>query len=310
MANVNKSLRKLFFIASYPRSGNTWVRAFIYTLLRETGTIKVEDSGLQELNRFLPWDIEARHVRAATGRTPEDIPVPEMAGLRELVHAMIAQSFPGPPLVKTHALFGSFHGRPTINASLTGGAVYLVRNPLDVASSLARHFSKPVDGAITTMATRDYVMDSHENAAAEPWGSWSLNVSSWTGAPNKAVLVMRYEDLLADPERGFLRIARHLGIPVSPDIVAQATRAVALDRLEAIEKRGDFVSPSGRSERFFGGGAGRAHRDKLTAGQVRRILEVQAVQMQRFGYLTTDILDYAGVEAQAVLSSSREHEAG
>ena len=90
-------------------------------------------------------------------------------------------------------------GVPTINTEATAGAIYLVRNPLDIALSLAPHMGISVDEAITMMAKVDYHTAITADTAFAVIGSWSQTVASWIETTSRSVLVVRYEDMIATP---------------------------------------------------------------------------------------------------------------
>ena len=86
--------------------------------------------------------------------------------------------------------------------------------------------------------TRDYVRTVT--------GSWSENVGSWTARPHPAVLVVRYEDLIADPKKHFGAVARHLLMAPTEDQLDKAIEMTGFERLRAEGGRRP-VSPSGRT---------------------------------------------------------------
>src|SRR5689334_10323162 len=126
-------MQRLYFIASYPRSGNTWVRAFLYELLRRQGVFAASAGDLRPLDRYLPSDAAPMFYSRLTGLGPASITPAIAAATRSKVHRLLAETVTAPLYVKTHAAYGRFNGQPTINVDVARGAVYLVRNPRDVA---------------------------------------------------------------------------------------------------------------------------------------------------------------------------------
>ena len=86
-----------------------------------------------------------------------------------------------PFFVKTHLCLGDDHGYATINLDATLAAVYVVRNPLDVAISYAHHSGQPVDVTIRHMATPGLKSKPLAGKVHEVLGAWSQNVASWMG---------------------------------------------------------------------------------------------------------------------------------
>ena len=137
-------------MASYPKSGNTWLRAFLANLVADTG----QPLPLAELSRYcedeaLPDDYFA-HWPAS--RAP-NCRWTRSAALRPRVHQRIADRHPATVFVKTHNMVGSYDGH-RCTTRRHRAAIYVVRNPLDVAVSLANHFGIRLDEAIDYMGSR------------------------------------------------------------------------------------------------------------------------------------------------------------
>ena len=94
------------------------------------------------------------------------------------MQAAIADQFEGVIFVKTHNAMVVDHGRSVINFAVTSGAIYIVRNPLDVAISLSFHMGRTIDDAIQTMATSGVETPINDKRVHEVWGSWSQHVES------------------------------------------------------------------------------------------------------------------------------------
>ena len=99
-----------------------------------------------------------------------------------------------PFLVKTHLCLGNDHRYPTINLDATLAAIYIVRNPLDVAISYAHHSDRGVDSIILHMAMPGLKTKGKERRAYDAMGSWSQHVASWmgmTGRPDHGQQLVR-----------------------------------------------------------------------------------------------------------------------
>ena len=97
----------------------------------------------------------------------------EIAALRQKVQQTIADTFEGLVFLKTHNALVNDRGHPVFNFAVTSGAVYIVRNPLDVAISLAHHGGYSIDKAIETMALEDSESPVDDKLVHEIWSSWS-----------------------------------------------------------------------------------------------------------------------------------------
>jgi hypothetical protein len=151
-----------------------------------------------------------------------------------------------------------------------------------------------IDTAIGRMGLAGLETSVTDVRVYEVCGSWSEHVRSWTARPHRSVIVVRYEDLLADPLRNFALIARHLMMSATPVQIGEAVARSSFERLRAQEEaRGFKEKPDGMAW-FFRSGRSGAWRERLNRRQVRRIVRDHGEQMARFGYLSEDISQLAG----------------
>jgi len=195
------------------------------------------------------------------------------------------ERFDGLLFIKTHQALVVDRGSTTINFEVTAGAIYIVRNPLDVAISYAHHMGSSVDKVIEIMGTSNAELEVSEKQVHEIYGTWSQHVLSWTRKPHQAIYVMRYEDMLAEPEKTFGALARHLLFAPTPGQLAEAIDHTSFDKLKDQEERGGFLERPKRAERFFREGRAGQWKEVLTPQQVDRIVKDHGEQMARFGYL-------------------------
>ncbi|HWE98289.1 MAG TPA: sulfotransferase domain-containing protein [Caulobacteraceae bacterium] len=278
----------ILWLASYPKSGNTWARVFLHNLFALAEGEKREYD-INSLNAFTTWDISLTRYRDLLGRDPVEADRELVASLRPKVQEAIAAEFDGLAIVKTHHALLLDRGVPTINFDVTAGAVYIVRNPLDVAISFAHHAGVDVDMAIEDMALEGYETAITERSVHEVYSSWSRHVESWTRRPHRAIHVMRYEDMLERPLETFSALARHLLIPASTPQIMTAIDRASFVTLKAQEAAAGFREKPEVSEQFFREGRSGQWRDVLSRRQIRRIVKAHGEQMERFGYLTADL---------------------
>ena len=169
----------------------------------------------------------------------------QIAAVRSQVQQRLANSFEGLIFAKTHAALIVNRGHPTINFSVTSGAVYIVRNPLDVAISYAHHMGSSIDHTIKLMAQRGTESNMDASAVYEAYGSWSENVLGWTRKVHSAIYIMRYEDMLADPTKAFGGLARHLHQEATAAELALAIERSSFSNVYS-RRRSRWASSKGR----------------------------------------------------------------
>jgi hypothetical protein len=271
---------KIVWLASFPKSGNTWVRAFLHNLLSNAE----RPYDINELDTFAVSDSQAQWYQRFDPRPPTELSFEELAALRPRVHHLFTQLGQGPIFVKTHMAAAELGGTPLITVSETIAAVYIVRNPLDVVISHSHHYGNDLDRTIELLAAEDTITRASETHVPEFHSSWSAHVASWTSVPSPGLLVVRYEDLLTTPNRSFAAIARFLRIDASHGRLERAIRHSSFRVLQEQEKRHGFRERTETSERFFRAGKAGQWRSVLSTAQVERIVAQHGQQMDRFGY--------------------------
>jgi hypothetical protein len=274
----------LVWLASYPKSGNTWTRAFLSNLVAIIAGER-DELDINSINRFTIGENFIQFYEQRLGFKPTEKHRKEIAALRHDVQQWIADRFDGLVFVKTHNGLVTDQGRSIINFAVTSGAIYIVRNPLDVAISLAHHLGIGIDEAIATMASPDAETPINEKRVYEIWGSWSQHVESWTRKPHPAIYIMRYEDMLSAPAKTFRGLARHLLLYPTPEQLASAIERSSFANLRSQEEKRGFLEKSEKADRFFREGRAEQWKEILSAKQIERIVNDHAKQMDRFGYL-------------------------
>jgi aryl sulfotransferase len=282
------------WLASYPKSGNTWFR-ILHANLSAAGDAPVDINDLPERGGIAsargPFDhlmlidsgllthdeidfLRPRLYEALAEGAEDDLDSPAASGLR---------------LVKVHDAYTHLpSGEPLLGgAAAARGAIVIVRDPRDVAPSLAHHNHVSIDDAIARMNTPDarYCASrrSQPRQLRQRLLDWSGHVASWLDQRDIPVHLVRYEDLRADPARHFLAALAFAGRPATREEAERAVRLSDFDELQAQECEKGFRESS-RGKPFFRKGAAGGWRDELTAEQVVRIEAAHAPMMARLGY--------------------------
>jgi hypothetical protein len=278
----------IYWLASYPKSGNTWFRTFLRNLL-EDGEAPVDINSLHtgHIASSREWLDEV------LGFDTADLTDEEVDMLRPGVYDWTARTCTETEYRKTHDAWRVLpDGRPLLGHLATRGAVYFLRNPLDVAVSMASHNGTDIDTAIRGLNNPGYALSMAKKGlrpqVRQSLGTWSDHVTSWVDAPGLACHPLRYEDMKEDSQNTFAGAARFLGLSADPDRIAKAIGFSSFDTLARQESENGFRERLARSQRFFREGRSGAWRAHLTVQQVDRIVTAHAPVMRRFGYLRDD----------------------
>lgn len=266
--------RNLIWLASYPKSGNTWVRLFFRAYLAGITDIN-ERLELESKDDVIWQDYEKVSPVPLEKVLPGDVFFLRPAALYGLNAAGHMR------LVKTHCANRSMNVIPLIPGGLTRGALYIVRDPRDVAVSYAAHLGVSVDDAITEMAQNRFLLGPPPNENLAQYASnWSDNAASWTrGELAFPVLVLKYEDMPGN----FGQAVRFIGEELDEDRLAEAIEAVSFENVRKQEDEHGFVERPPHMKNFFRAGKS-TWREVLTKDQVARIEGDHGETMQRLGY--------------------------
>ncbi len=285
MQQAPNEARGLVWLASYPKSGNTWMRAFLTNYQRNSdkpADINHLDNGPIASAREL-FDDEV-------GVEASDLTLDEIDRLRPLVYTQYARSMETLEFLKIHDAYTlTSRGEPMIPPQATHATLYILRNPLDVAISYSHHSHCTIDQSIQFMADDDHSLVGSKrrlnNQLRQILLTWSGHVLSWVDAPNMKVHVVRYEDMKKDPFAAFGAVVRVVGLPYDEERLRKAIEFSSFDTLKKQEQEHGFREKMPMAESFFREGKSGGWRAKLTAEQVQAVVSAHAAVMRRFGYL-------------------------
>jgi aryl sulfotransferase len=289
------------WLASYPKSGNTWMRMLIANLSVQDAPADIND--LPERGGIASARAPFDHLTLIdSGLLTHD----EVDALRPRVYEELARGAPDdeydappetPPVrfVKAHDAYTLTPKDEPLLAGARGAAaaIVIVRDPRDVAPSLANHLHNSIDEAIAFMNDAQAALCAkpgrQHNQLRQLLPGWSGHVASWLEQTDIPVLLVRYEDMQTDAAGQLRRVLEFAGRPASEEEIARAVGFAEFSRLRAQEQEKGF-SEAPRpyaGGNFFRRGEAGAWREELTPEQVARIEAGHAPMMQRLGYALT-----------------------
>ncbi|USN99833.1 MAG: sulfotransferase domain-containing protein [Phycisphaeraceae bacterium] len=193
------------WLASYPKSGNTWLRFLLANLLAGGPP----ESSL-DVSRRIP-DIHR----------PDDPYDPPDDG-REFI--------------KTHFMRSESHPR----LAETARVVHVVRHPRDVLLSALNY--RRMEGVIEPLSDAQYTEMFIRNSGDALWarlgyGTWIQHAASWAQATAWPVLTIKYEDLKADTAAVLRRVLAFVEVDVGENEIERAVKQSTFDNLRALEIR-------------------------------------------------------------------------
>ncbi len=281
------------WLASYPKSGNTWVRAIVTGLRTHPQLFSIEQlsSGSQPYavgSALQAFGIDTRWLDRS------EIDQVRTALIERMGRPPATEDESDAPLLrKTHEVFRDGPpGREPFPQSATRAAILVVRDPRDVACSYAPFFGVDLDQAV------DAIGDSRSpgrasparSSTAQPWGSWSSHTRSWLDPDVPfPVHLVRYEDLRTDAAGTLAPVFEAIGLDCSREELDEAVEQARFERLREREEERGFHEVSPMTERFFRSGRSGGWSEELDADQVAAVEADHSDLMVELGYeLVTD----------------------
>ena len=276
---------KIIWLASYPKSGNTWFRVFLTNLLAKNG----EEVNINELQQTTIASSRKLFDDYA-GISSSLLSFEEIEQLRPNVYDCIAAEAESLLYLKIHdAFIYTKEGRPLVSEKATYKVVYIIRNPLDVAVSFAHHLVVTNNKAVEFMNSHKFSFCNHTNKLdlqlEQRLLNWSEHVLSWTNQSLFPVHILRYEDMIAQPFETFKKATEFCEIEATDMEIAKAIENSSFENLQKQEKEVGFKEKPPKAASFFRKGKAGSWKEELTNDLAQMIVEKHKKVMQLYNYL-------------------------
>lgn len=280
-------MKRFVWLASYPKSGNTWFRIFLENLLLDSE----HPADINRLRHGFFGAILREVLEDACGIDLTLLTPVEIERLRREFYTTLANESDKTHYAKVHDSYGyTVDHQPIFPPEITHAAVYLIRNPLDVCISFSFHNGhSDFDHTIDEMANPNFgfCYDTKRPIRQLPQRlqSWISHVKSWINAGGFPVLALRYEDMQREPLRSFTQAAKFLGLNSDTASIERALRHSSFAELQHQEQAQCFRERPPHTSVFFRSGKIDSWREYLSSQQVSQIISDHTEVMQHFGYL-------------------------
>ena len=180
-----KERNGIWWLASYPKSGNTWVRMFINSALSGF------PPNINAVFQYVTGDHLDTYYQLTSAIKISDMDALELVWYRPAVLLnYLASRYPCDACLKTHHANLGINNIFLCPAQISKGAVYLIRDPRDIAVSFSKHVGLSIDETIDLMGNEKATISTNkENKDKGSWThdylmSWSTHVKSWTSEEN------------------------------------------------------------------------------------------------------------------------------
>ena len=190
----------IIWLASYPKSGNTFIRSFLSAYyFTKTGVFDFEL--LKFIEQFPDKQFFNGFIKTKQEASEKWLPIQ-----KELIESKKIKFF------KTHSAYGSYNKNPFTSSEVTIGGVYIVRDPRNIISSLMNHFSLEKEDALNMLFDESRGIKSKDNnfATYTFLSSWANHFKSWTNIKSFKTMLIKYEDLQNNNEKIFFDLIKFI----------------------------------------------------------------------------------------------------
>ncbi len=275
----------IVWIASFPKSGNTWLRAFLCSYLYMNSESKTFDFGLLKNILRFPSSKQYEDI-GIKPKNFEDV-AKNWIAVQEKINSNKKINF-----LKTHNASGGLENSPFTNKKNTLGAIYLVRDPRDVLVSYSRHLELSIDKTLELVLEDDHkgwLNENKKDVLGEIRGSWAQNYNSWKNYYLTEKIIIRYEDLIKDTFNSFSNIIRYLnklfGLEINDEKIKKCIEITDFNKLKNLEMKTGFVENYNKKEPFFNKGKPNQWQNILDEKTAYKLEKKFEKEMQELSYI-------------------------
>ena len=277
----------IVWCASYPKSGNTWVKAIISSLL-------YSEDGIFNFNML-------KKVGQFPIRPQFKDFIKDYSNLKEISpHWIKAQekiNLDGKlRIFKTHNGNYNFLGNNFTNKKNTSGVIYIVRDPRNMIASIANHYQLDLKTSTDFLLNESQLLfianpkdpkyKSDENIL-NLIGSWKYHYNSWKISSN--LIIIRYEDLIADTKSQIYKLILFLekfaNFKISNKKIDNIIRTTSFEVLQKKEAKNGFMEAASSKIKFFNLGPRNTWKNIVDEKLIYKIEKNFKKEMKELNYL-------------------------
>jgi len=277
----------IIWLASYPKSGNTWVRAFLSSILYTKQGIN-DFSTLYKIQQFP----RKEHFENLVDNFQDPKKICEnWKNAQDRINLDNEIK-----LLKTHHVLCKIDNFEFTDNSNSLGVIYIVRDPRTVLLSIKHHFGMKdfdegrnfiINENIWLGINKSEKYKNRANKVPTLISSWRVNYLSWKNKIQNS-LIVRYEDLLSNPQTEFFKITKFMeklmNRKFEEEKINNAIKSTSFQALQKLEERGLFTE-QGQGAKFFNSGPNADWKSQLDKNIVDEINLKFKNEMLELGYL-------------------------
>jgi len=279
--------KKTIFISSYPKSGNTWIRILISSLLNKNDGV-FDFADLNIIRLF------SKHTHFSSFKdikydSNNNLDFSFVANNWINAQKIINKKSPKTKIFKTHSVRGVVNGNFFTDSSVCLGFIYIIRDPRDIVVSLSKHMGIDTNKAIDIILNNNKFMTS-SHKVNELVCTWKNNLESWLTFTDVPRLVIRYEDIVENLNKilhqlvEFIEKIAKLEIKNKENKIKNVIKSTNFDILKKEENKRGFKEASNFSSFFREGKSGQWLKE-LTNDQIKLMENKLNKTLKKLNYI-------------------------
>jgi len=232
----------IIWIASYPKSGNTWVRSLLSAYLYS------EDGNFN-------FNLLKKILKFPSKKYLEYF-IKDFSNIKKVSEYWITaqerinlQNENKSIFLKTHSALCTLEKNPFTNKKNTQAVIYIVRDPRNVITSVGNHYSMNIKESYNFMTDKNRIITQDKWGGdnfgiSEVLGSWSDHYKSWKNMNFAPILNIKYEDLINDTKKSLIEIINFLQkfteIKIDNKKISKTVESCNFENLRKMEKNEGF----------------------------------------------------------------------
>ena len=280
----------IIWIASYPKSGNTWLRSLISSyFFSKNGVFNFNQ--LANIKQFSCNNINSSEINSTNYQaivSKNWIPTQEIINKDKKIH-----------FLKTHNAICSINGNSFTNQNNTIAAIYIIRDPRNVITSISNHYNLSLQDSLEFIKNKKKIIfpnkkkiNNHDDFNFI--SNWSDHYSSWKNINFAPIKIIKYEDLTRDTNKTFISILEFLSKFIKFNFdkskIKNSIDSTTFDKLAEMEREVGFAESSdstlnSKKIRFFHLGNKNTWSNLLDKNVSQDIDDFFKKEMKTLGYL-------------------------
>ena len=273
----------IIWIASYPKSGNTWVRAFLSSYLHSESS-EFDLNLINKIGEFPDHTILGKFMDNKDFHNLKEVSK-YWIKVQEFINSKKKITF-----LKTHSAFCQINGNFFTNSDNTLVFIYIVRDPRNVMLSMTNHFGVTQEESFKTIVDDNYIIYPQLQQKLIPStfvGSWNNHYLSWKNCDSINKIIIKYEDLINDTKNTFKNIINFLSeyteIKNNEEKLIHSVNNTQFNNLRKQEDKYGFNM--GQRNKFFHLGKQNDWKNLLDSKIISKINKEFKSEMSELGYI-------------------------